>query len=136
MFLCSLIDELFTKEESSKTGWSFNCFDQCISHMISLLIKKYDINKIFIFSCKILKNTLLILNMLRSNLVKKCLHFLRRVHFFVGWASPCNIIIITKCISKTKSSQTKVFSDVSLSKRIFKLFNLLFNHWQLKDFQL
>ena len=30
MFLCSLINELCTKEKSSKTGWSLNCFYQYI----------------------------------------------------------------------------------------------------------
>ena len=42
MFLCLLIDELCTKEESNETGWFFNCFDQSIIRkVIPRLIKTF-----------------------------------------------------------------------------------------------
>ena len=37
MFLCSLIDELCTKEESNKTGWFFHYFDNCIKNSFSAI---------------------------------------------------------------------------------------------------
>ena len=44
MFLCLLVEELFTKEESNKTGRSFNFEHQCIFNriikIIIILIKK------------------------------------------------------------------------------------------------
>ena len=44
MFLCSLIDDLCTKEESNKAGRSFIYFDQCILNKL-LHTEIFDVAK-------------------------------------------------------------------------------------------